>query len=135
MPQAVAQAVGVREAPGRPLLAALTAALRSRRLLLVLDNCEHLLGACARLADALLRACPHLTILATSREALGLAGANARRTRSGARAARGSGVVVRGRRRGRRRPAKRRRASSLRHPVAATGHPGARSSAWIRGLP
>ena len=40
----------------------------------MLDNCEHLVDACARLADALLRACPHLTLLATSREALGLAG-------------------------------------------------------------
>jgi non-specific serine/threonine protein kinase len=43
-------------------------------VLLLLDNCEHLLGACAALADALLRVCPHLTILATSREALGIAG-------------------------------------------------------------
>ena len=41
-----------------PLLATLTDALRPKRLLLVLDNCEHLLDACARLADALLRACP-----------------------------------------------------------------------------
>src|SRR5262245_32041588 len=74
VPQAVAAAVGVREDPGRPLLATLTDALRHRRLLLLLDNCEHLLDACARLADALLRACPHLTVLASSREALGLAG-------------------------------------------------------------
>ena len=74
VPQAVAAAVGVREEPGRPLLATLTDALRPKRLLLVLDNCEHLLDACARLADALLRACPHLTVLATSREALGIAG-------------------------------------------------------------
>ena len=58
VPQAVAAAVGVREEPGRPLLATLTDALRPKRLLLVLDNCEHLLDACARLADALLRACP-----------------------------------------------------------------------------
>ena len=43
-------------------------------MLLVLDNCEHLLGACAGLVDALLRACPALHVLATSREALGLAG-------------------------------------------------------------
>src|SRR5262249_2794668 len=72
VPQAVAAAVGVREAPGRPLVATVTDALRPRRLLLVLDNCEHLLDACARLADALLRACPHLRVLATSREALGV---------------------------------------------------------------
>src|SRR5262249_17232311 len=49
-------------------------ALRPRHLLLVLDNCEHLLDACAGLADALLRACPGVQVLATSREALGIAG-------------------------------------------------------------
>ena len=74
VPQAVAGALGVREEPGRPLLATLTDALRPRHILLVLDNCEHLLDACARLADALLRACPTLTVLATSREALGIHG-------------------------------------------------------------
>lgn len=74
VPAAVAAAVGVREEPGRPLLGTLTAALRPKCLLLMLDNCEHLLEGCARLADALLRACPRLTILATSREALGIAG-------------------------------------------------------------
>ena len=71
VPQAVAAAVGVREAPGRALPATLADALRPRRLLLVLDNAEHLVDACARLADALLRASPGLTILATSREPLG----------------------------------------------------------------
>jgi predicted ATPase len=74
VPQAVATPLGVREEGSRPLPATLTDALRPRRLLLVLDNCEHLLDACARLADAVLRACPRLTVLATSREALGLAG-------------------------------------------------------------
>ena len=74
VPQAVAAAVGVREAQGRPLRATLSDALRPQRLLLVLDNCEHLLAACARLADALLRACPAVRVLATSREALGIAG-------------------------------------------------------------
>ena len=74
VPQAVAQAVGVREEPGRALLATLTDALRAKRLLLVLDNCEHLLDACARLADGLLRTCPQLGLLCTSREALGIAG-------------------------------------------------------------
>ena len=82
VPQAVAAAVGVREEPGRPLVATLTDALRPKRLLLVLDNCEHLLDACARLADALLRACPHATVLATSREALGIAGETAWRVPS-----------------------------------------------------
>jgi predicted ATPase len=67
VPRAVAAALGMA---GRPLLTTLAAALAPRRLLLVLDNCEHLLGACARLAETLLHACPHLQILATSREPL-----------------------------------------------------------------
>ncbi|HEV2238806.1 MAG TPA: AAA family ATPase, partial [Ktedonobacterales bacterium] len=72
--QAVATALGVPAEPGRPLLATLTEHLRARHLLLVLDNCEHLVAACAGLADALLHACPHLTILATSREPLVIEG-------------------------------------------------------------
>jgi predicted ATPase len=48
--------------------------LEDKHLLLILDNCEHLVEACARLADALLKACPHLRILASSREALGIEG-------------------------------------------------------------
>jgi transcriptional regulator with XRE-family HTH domain len=72
VPAAAAAAAGVAEEAGRPLLASLVEALRTRRLLLLLDNCEHLLDACARLTDALLRACPHLSILATSQEALGI---------------------------------------------------------------
>jgi predicted ATPase/DNA-binding CsgD family transcriptional regulator len=74
VPRAVASALGVREQPGRPLAVTLAEALRSRDLLLVLDNCEHVLAACATLADSLLRACPRLQIVATSREALGIAG-------------------------------------------------------------
>jgi predicted ATPase/DNA-binding SARP family transcriptional activator len=74
VPQAVATALGVREEPDQPLVITLTRALCSRQLLLVLDNCEHLVDACAHLAEALLRACPHLKIVATSREALGIAG-------------------------------------------------------------
>jgi predicted ATPase len=72
--RAVAEVLGVHEEAGRPLLATLTAALRPRHLLLVLDNCEHLVTACAELAAALLTGCPELRILATSREALGLVG-------------------------------------------------------------
>jgi predicted ATPase len=71
---AVAAAVGVREEAGQPLPATLVAALRARRLLLVLDNCEHLLDGCAALVEALLRGCPQVVVLATSREALGIAG-------------------------------------------------------------
>jgi non-specific serine/threonine protein kinase len=70
----IAQALGVRPALGQPILDALIAHARPRRMLLVLDNCEHLLAACANAADALLSACPRLHILATSREALAMAG-------------------------------------------------------------
>src|SRR5438132_563557 len=61
--QAVASALGVREEPGRPLTDILVDALGARPLLLILDNCEHLVQACAELAEKLLRACPRLTIL------------------------------------------------------------------------
>jgi predicted ATPase/DNA-binding NarL/FixJ family response regulator len=74
VPQAIATALGVREEAGRPLLETVQEALRPRRLLLVLDNCEHLVDACARVAEALLQACPRLTVLTTSREALTIAG-------------------------------------------------------------
>jgi predicted ATPase/class 3 adenylate cyclase len=74
VPQAVAAAAGLVGQPGRSALATLGDAWRAGRVLLVLDNCEHVLGACAALADALLRACPRLTVLATSREALGIGG-------------------------------------------------------------
>ncbi|MDQ3965903.1 MAG: AAA family ATPase, partial [Actinomycetota bacterium] len=74
VPQAVAAALGVREQPNRPLISTLVNVLREQRVLLVLDNCEHLMGAAAHLAEALLRSCPGLKILATSREVLGAAG-------------------------------------------------------------
>lgn len=72
--KAVASALDVPEQPGRHLHETLARALPGKHLLLVLDNCEHLLSACRDLADTLLRACPHLRILATSREALGVDG-------------------------------------------------------------
>jgi predicted ATPase/DNA-binding SARP family transcriptional activator len=74
VPQTVAAALGVPEQPGRPIPATLIEHLRSRSLLLLLDNCEHVLGACGDLVNALLRVCPKLRILATSRERLGLTG-------------------------------------------------------------
>jgi len=74
VPQAVAKAVKVAEQPGRELTEALVDDLREKRLLLVLDNCDHLIEAAARLADSLLSSCPHLRVLATSREALGVEG-------------------------------------------------------------
>ena len=72
--QVVANIFTVRETSGRSLLEALIDYLRYKALLLVLDNCEHLIEACAQLTDNLLHGCPNLKILASSREALGIAG-------------------------------------------------------------
>ena len=72
--KAVASALGVPEQPGRALSEMLVDRLRPRSLLLLFDNCEHLLVATAQLADTLLQACPRLRILATSREPLGVPG-------------------------------------------------------------
>src|SRR5690349_2355348 len=74
VPHAVASVLGLREEANRPLTATLVDALRPRHLLLVLDNCEHLIEACAELADTLLGACPKLRMVATSRQPLGIAG-------------------------------------------------------------
>jgi len=74
VPRAVAEGLEVPERPEEPLADTLTDVLGGRELLLVVDNCEHLLEATARLADSLLDSCPHVRILATSREALGLDG-------------------------------------------------------------
>jgi len=74
VPGEVAEALEVREQPGRPLTVTLADSLRTKDLLLVVDNCEHLTDACAYLVDTLLKGCPRLRILATSREALGVAG-------------------------------------------------------------
>jgi non-specific serine/threonine protein kinase len=74
VPQAVASTLGVRERPGSSLTGALSDYLRTRKLLLILDNCEHLIDACAELAEEWLHSCPGLRVLATSREALGITG-------------------------------------------------------------
>jgi predicted ATPase/class 3 adenylate cyclase len=74
VPKTVATAVGVPEQPGREIKETLIDALRPKAVLLVLDNCEHLLEACADIAGALLRACPQVRILATSRERLAVPG-------------------------------------------------------------
>jgi len=71
---AIADPLRVREEPGQPMLVTLTNFLRNKKLMLILDNCEHLIAECARIAETLLRACPGLQILATSREPLGIAG-------------------------------------------------------------
>jgi len=72
--QAVATSAGVREEPQRPLIDVLADALREKRTLLILDNCDGRLGPCAQLASAILRSCPDVTLLATSREALRIPG-------------------------------------------------------------
>ena len=67
VPKAVAEALEVAERPGEPLAQTLKEVLGTRELLLVVDNCEHLLDASARLADSLLDTCPNVRILSTSR--------------------------------------------------------------------
>ncbi|MEO8345260.1 MAG: tetratricopeptide repeat protein [Betaproteobacteria bacterium] len=74
VPQSVAIVLGVKEEAGHPVLEALVSFAADRRLLLVLDNCEHLMQACAELATRLLRTSAHLKILASSREPLRVAG-------------------------------------------------------------
>ncbi|HZO31940.1 MAG TPA: tetratricopeptide repeat protein [Chloroflexota bacterium] len=74
VPSAVVAALGLSQAPSRPAIELLVEHLQARAPLLVLDNCEHLIAACARLAERLLRTCPRLRILVTSREPLGIAG-------------------------------------------------------------
>ncbi len=77
LPGVMATALKVRDQPDRPILNVLTEYLEQKRLLLLLDNCEHLISASARLADELLHVCPNLKIMATSREALGVIGETA----------------------------------------------------------
>ncbi|HEV2238114.1 MAG TPA: helix-turn-helix domain-containing protein [Ktedonobacterales bacterium] len=82
VPQKVAAALGLRDEPGRPLLEVVREYLRAKSALLLLDNCEHLIATCAEVAEALLRAAPGVRILASSREALGIAGETAYRVPS-----------------------------------------------------
>lgn len=79
---ALAQTFGLQELPFNPLKNLVMDYLRDKKLLLILDNCEHLIAACAKLADELLHQCAGLKILASSREALGIAGEVAYRTPS-----------------------------------------------------
>jgi predicted ATPase/class 3 adenylate cyclase len=74
VPQTVASVLGLTEQVGRTYMQTLIDYLKPKHLLLVLDNCEHLLTACVQLCDALLRSCPQIKILASSREGLGIAG-------------------------------------------------------------
>ena len=74
IPQTIAAVFGLRELPNRPLIRLVTDYLRAKHLLLILDNCEHLIEACAKLCSDLLHNCPELKIIASSREALGIGG-------------------------------------------------------------
>ena len=76
IPSAVAKALGIDGRSDQPLTESLNQYLRNKKVLLVLDNCEHLIDACAHLAESLLISCADLKILATSREALCLTGEN-----------------------------------------------------------
>jgi predicted ATPase/DNA-binding SARP family transcriptional activator len=72
IPQAIAGSLNVREGSDEPLMETLKTYLKPREILLVIDNCEHLIRDCAHYAEQLLAACPKLKILATSIEALGI---------------------------------------------------------------
>jgi predicted ATPase/DNA-binding CsgD family transcriptional regulator len=74
VPKAVAEALGVAERPAEPLADTLAEVLGSKELLLIVDNCEHLVEATARLVDVLLDSCPQIRVLVTSREALDVEG-------------------------------------------------------------
>ncbi|MET0134598.1 MAG: AAA family ATPase [Kibdelosporangium sp.] len=72
--QAVAAAAGLTEHSDEPIIETVVATLRTMRVLVVLDNCEHVLEACAKLVDSLLTRCPRMRVLATSREPLRVTG-------------------------------------------------------------
>jgi predicted ATPase len=74
VPNVAAQALGVQQSAGKPLVETLCRHVRGQRLLLIFDNCEHVLDASARLAEAMLRGAPEPTIIATSREPLRIGG-------------------------------------------------------------
>ena len=82
VPVAVARALGLPDQPGRSMMETLLGFIGDRQMLVVLDNCEHLLDACAALIVALLGACPGLTLLTASREPIGVAGEVTWRVRS-----------------------------------------------------
>jgi predicted ATPase/class 3 adenylate cyclase len=71
---AISQALRLAVNPGRPALEALLDALEPQDVLIVVDNCEHLIGGCAKTAEAIVRRCPRVHLLATSREPLGIGG-------------------------------------------------------------
>jgi len=71
---AICQALGIASQPGRAALEALLDALALQDVVIMLDNCEHLIGGCAKTADAILRRCPRVHLVVTSREPLGIGG-------------------------------------------------------------
>ena len=71
---AISEALGIAAGRGRPVLETLVDALAPQDVLIVLDNCEHLIGGCAKTADAVLRRCPKVHLMVTSREPLGIGG-------------------------------------------------------------
>jgi predicted ATPase len=75
--QTIAETLHLREMPGVPVLDTLTSSLRDKKTLFVLDNCEHVLESAALVVDSILRSCPQVKLLVTSREALGIAGERA----------------------------------------------------------
>ncbi len=77
VPRTCAHALGILESPDVPLQDSLAGFLEKKHLLLILDNCEHVIAACAHLVNEMLKACPKLHILATSREIMGLFGETA----------------------------------------------------------
>ena len=74
LPDALSAALKIPELPGRALGEGITVWLRSRKLLLIFDNCEHLIGSVAEVAEGVLQACPDVRILVTSQEPLGIEG-------------------------------------------------------------
>lgn len=74
VPNVVAKALGASQAQGRLADASMTQSLKGKQLLIILDNCEHVLEAAAALADAIHRTCPNVRILTTSRQTLGVSG-------------------------------------------------------------
>ncbi|SDJ13893.1 non-specific serine/threonine protein kinase [Actinokineospora alba] len=74
LPDLVADALGLRDQSGRTSTSVVIEHLRNRRMLLLLDNCEHLVEACAKFVTAVLRECPHVSILVTSRQSIGVSG-------------------------------------------------------------
>src|SRR6185369_8919039 len=74
VPEAVTACLDARQQPGESATTSLLAFLRNKQLLLVLDNCEHVIDAAGSLAESIAHHCPKVTVLATSREALGVEG-------------------------------------------------------------